>query len=164
MGKIRAQEQARWAQCRSPVGASPVVRALPAACAANKIIAAAFTLHLLLPQPDVAPRVLPCKTLPHAQQPAAAAASPGRVQPWCRQRKPEDSKPCSNTASRTTHLLLLPLAALMSSSARHSAMVLMLRKADSRAPVVISQMACERSKTRAAQHSMWVVLQCQHAP
>jgi len=39
------------------------------------------------------------------------------------------------------HLLLLPLAALISSSARHSAMVLMLRKADSRAPVVISQMA-----------------------
>ena len=29
-----------------------------------------------------------------------------------------------------------PLAALISSSARHSAMVLMLRKADSRAPVV----------------------------
>ena len=33
------------------------------------------------------------------------------------------------------------MAALISSSARHSAMVLMLRKADSRAPVVISQMA-----------------------
>merc|ERR1711903_49127 len=34
-----------------------------------------------------------------------------------------------------------PLAALMNSSARHSAMVLMLRKAASRAPVVRSQMA-----------------------
>ena len=34
------------------------------------------------------------------------------------------------------HELEEPLAALMSSSARHSEMVLMLRKADSRAPVV----------------------------
>lgn len=40
-----------------------------------------------------------------------------------------------------SHLLELPLAALISSSARHSAMVLMLRNALSRAPVVISQMA-----------------------
>merc|ERR1711998_688799 len=38
-------------------------------------------------------------------------------------------------------LLEEPLAALMNSSARHSAMVLMLRKAASRAPVVRSQMA-----------------------
>lgn len=37
----------------------------------------------------------------------------------------------------------LTLAALMSSSARHSAMVLMLRKAASRAPVHSSQMAWE---------------------
>lgn len=36
---------------------------------------------------------------------------------------------------------LLTLAALMSSSAKHSAMVLMLRKAASRAPVQSSQMA-----------------------
>ncbi len=39
------------------------------------------------------------------------------------------------------HLLELPFAALMSSSAKHSAMVLTLRNAASRAPVVSSQMA-----------------------
>ena len=39
------------------------------------------------------------------------------------------------------NVLLLTLAALMSSSAKHSAMVLMLRNADSRAPVQSSQIA-----------------------
>jgi hypothetical protein len=38
--------------------------------------------------------------------------------------------------------LLEPLAALISSSARHSAMVFTLRNAASRAPVVSSQIAC----------------------
>lgn len=42
------------------------------------------------------------------------------------------------------HLLEEPLAALVSSSAKHSAMVLMLRNAASRAPVVSSQIACVR--------------------
>lgn len=48
------------------------------------------------------------------------------------------SSPCT-----PAHLFEEPLAALMSSSARHSAMVLMLRKAASRAPVVSSQIACD---------------------
>ncbi len=48
---------------------------------------------------------------------------------------------CGMAAHRNTHLLLEPLAAFMSSSARHSLMVLTLRKAASRAPVVSSQMA-----------------------
>ncbi len=43
-------------------------------------------------------------------------------------------RPCSG--SPLPHLLDEPLAALISSSARHSAMVLMLRNAASRAPVV----------------------------
>ena len=42
----------------------------------------------------------------------------------------------SALARGAAHELEEPLAALMSSSARHSEMVLMLRKADSRAPVV----------------------------
>ena len=42
------------------------------------------------------------------------------------------------------HLLELPLAALMSSSAKHSAMDLMFLKEASRAPVHSSQMAWKR--------------------
>ncbi len=44
-----------------------------------------------------------------------------------------------------------PLAALMISSARHSAMVLMLRKAASRAPIVIKDKACRTVRKREGQ-------------
>lgn len=48
------------------------------------------------------------------------------------------------------------LAALISSSARHSAMVLMFLKAASLAPVHSSQMACRRRrKVRHCRHSNW---------
>lgn len=58
---------------------------------------------------------------------------------------PSASPPSSNPRP-PAHLLEEPLAALISSSARHSATVLMLRKAASRAPVVSSQMACVCSR------------------
>ena len=71
------------------------------------------------------------QSIPTTGQPCACAASPS-VAP----HRPDTP----------AHLFEEPLAALMSSSARHSAMVLMLRKAASRAPVVSSQIACDSAQ------------------